>query len=76
MCTYIPSHVQDLIMHLYSIIFYYLLFSLLQTRTFITLSSKPELTLKEHQTGACWFDALSRAKITLSFTKAILDLFG
>ena len=35
----------------------------------ITLSSKPELTfLKEHQTGACQFDALSRAKVTLSLS--------
>ena len=35
----------------------------------ITLSSKPELTfLKEHQIGLCWFDALSRAKVTLSLS--------
>ena len=33
----------------------------------ITLSSKPKLTFsKEHQTGMCRFDALSRAKVTLS----------
>ena len=36
------------------------------TPTVRTLSSKPELTFfKEHQIGACQFDALSRAKITL-----------
>ena len=37
----------------------------------ITLSSKPIMTfLKEHRTGGCWFDTLSRAKVTLllSFT--------
>ena len=37
----------------------------------ITLSSKPGLTFsKEHQTGACRFDALSRANVpwSLSFT--------
>ena len=33
----------------------------------ITLSSKPRLTfLKEHQTGACRYNALSRAKVALS----------
>jgi hypothetical protein len=33
---------------------------------------------KEHQSGACWFDALSRAKVALplSFTLAIFNLFG
>jgi hypothetical protein len=38
---------------------------------YITLSSKPGLTfLKEHQTGACRFDALSRANLPqiLGFT--------
>ena len=35
----------------------------------ITLSSKPELTFfKAHQPGACWFDALSRAKVALSLS--------
>ena len=37
----------------------------------VTLNSKPELTFsKEHQIGACQFDVLSRAKVTLglSFT--------
>ena len=45
----------------------------------ITLSSKPILTFsKEHQTGVCRFDALSRAKVALrlSFTYALFNLFG
>ena len=38
---------------------------------FITLSSKPGLTFsKEHQTGACLLDALSRAKVALSLSVA------
>ena len=45
----------------------------------ITLCSKLVLTFsKEYQTGVCWFDALSKAKVALSlnFTSAIFKLFG
>jgi hypothetical protein len=45
----------------------------------ITLSSKPELAFsKEHQTGACRFDALLRAKgaLSLSFTWLFLIYLG
>ena len=45
----------------------------------ITLSSKPRAAISlELQIGPCQFDALSRAKValSLSFTQAILNLFG